>query len=306
VLRLILLTLSRSRIAQRVVTHMPGVRQLARRFVAGETQADALAAVRRLNAAGFEVTVSYLGEAVTTEAEVARAVDQLTSFARAVGTAGLRSHLSIKLSELGLAFDRALAARSLDAVIRAAADAGTFVRIDMEDSRYTAETLAIFREARRTHANAGVVIQSYLRRSAADMEVLAREGAPVRLVKGAYREPEDVAFQSKGEVDAAFVALAESYFAGMAPRGHLAVATHDERMVRAAIASAARHGRERACFEFQLLYGIRQDLQRTLRREGYTVRVYVPYGDAWYPYLMRRLAERPANLWFFLRAASRR
>jgi proline dehydrogenase len=282
------------------------VRAFSRRFVAGTTQAGAIAAVRRLNAAGFEATVSYLGESVTTEAEVARAVEEFTSFADAVKARGLRSHVSIKLTELGIDFDRALAVRSLDHVLEHAAAAGTFVRIDMEDSRYTDVTLERFRDARRRHANVGVVVQAYLRRSAADIEALAREGAPVRIVKGAYREPERVAFQDKGDVDKNFVRLADTYFAQMAPGGRLAIATHDARMIRAALRSAASHGATSERYEFQMLYGIRGDLQRSLRDEGHTVRIYVPYGSHWYPYLMRRLAERPANLWFFLRGALRR
>ncbi|HZP56914.1 MAG TPA: proline dehydrogenase family protein [Dehalococcoidia bacterium] len=305
-LRQPILLLSRSRTAEHLATNLPGLRRVARRFVAGQSRADALAAVRRLNAAGLEATVSFLGEAVTSEAEVRAAVAEFTSFARAAQAQGLRSHLSIKLTELGLAFDPALAARTLDEVLGAAADAGTFVRIDMEDSRYTQRTLDVFREARARHENVGVVIQAYLRRSEADMRALAREGASVRLVKGAYREPERIAFAAKREVDAAFVRLADLYFAEMQPGARLAVATHDARMVRAALNAARARGVPRDAFEFQMLYGIRADLQRRLRDLGHTVRVYVPYGSHWYPYLMRRLAERPANLWFFLRAATRR
>jgi proline dehydrogenase len=218
---------------------------------------------------------------------------------------GLRSHLSIKLTELGLAFDSDLAARKLDEVLVAAKLAGTFVRIDMEDSRYTEATLRVFRAARRTHDNVGIVVQAYLRRSADDIVALAREGAPVRLVKGAYRETEDIALQEKADVDNAFVELAESYFANVAEGGWLAVATHDGRMVRAALASALRQGIDVRRYEFQMLYGIRPEMQRSLRDQGHRVRVYVPYGSDWYPYMMRRLAERPANLWFFLRGGFR-
>ncbi len=298
--------LSRSRSAGRIATSMPGFRGFSRRFVAGQRQDDARAAVARLNAQGFDATVSFLGEAVTSERGVRAAIDEFTSFVAAAHARGLRSSVSIKLTELGLAFDRALAERSLEEVLRAAAAVGTFVRIDMEDSRYTEVTLAIFRRARERHANVGVVIQAYLRRSAADIDALAREGAPVRLVKGAYREPKTVAFSSKREVDESYARLVEAYFAAMAPGARLAVATHDGRMVRSALRSARRHGVSRGRYEFQMLYGIRPELQRSLRDRGYSVRVYVPYGTHWYPYLMRRLAERPANLWFFLRNAFRR
>jgi proline dehydrogenase len=176
----------------------------------------------------------------------------------------------------------------------------------MEDSQYAQPTLDLFRAARSRHANVGIVVQAYLRRSAADVAALAREGAPLRLVKGAYREPDEVAFQTKEEVDASFARLVDAYFTAVADGGWLAIATHDGRMVRAAVRAAAARGVPRDRFEFQMLYGIRTDMQRSLLAEGYRVRVYVPYGSHWYPYLMRRLAERPANLWFFLRNALRR
>lgn len=305
-LRLLLLALSRSRIAAHAAVNFPGLRAFSRRFVAGETQADVIAAVRRLNGAGLDATVSFLGEAVSTEAEVDAAVREFTSFVAAVKAEGLHSHLSVKLTELGLAFDRGLAARSLDTVLRAAGDAGVFVRIDMEDSRYTADTLAFFRDARAAHPGCGVVVQAYLRRAHDDLVALAREGAPVRLVKGAYREPADVAFQEKAAVDANFASLTAAYFAEMAGGGWLAIATHDGRMISAALRATAACGVPRERYEFQLLYGIRTDLQRSLLERGERVRVYVPYGSHWYPYLMRRLAERPANLAFFLRSAFRR
>ncbi len=298
--------LSRSRTAERIATHATGFRGFSRRFVAGNTQERVIDAVRRLNAAGFEATVSFLGEAVVSRAEVDAAMREFTSYAAAVRRHGLRSHLSVKLTELGLAFDRELAAHSLDELLARAGDAGTFVRIDMEDSRYTEATLALFRAARATHANVGIVIQAALRRSEDDVAVLAREGAPVRLVKGAYREPDEVAYQDKRDVDAAYARLAASYFSQVAAGGWLAVATHDGRMVRAALRAAEACGIGRERYEFQMLYGVRGELQRRLRDQGHRVRVYVPYGTHWYPYLMRRLAERPANLWFFLRSALRR
>jgi proline dehydrogenase len=305
-LRPLIFALSRSRIAAHVATNVPGFRGFSKRFVAGTTQGDVVDVVRRLNARGFDATVSFLGEAVTTTSEVDAALREFTSYAEAVRAQGLRSHLSIKLTELGLAFDRELAARSLDAVLAAAHAAGTFVRIDMEDSQYTQATLDLFRDARARHANVGIVIQACLRRSAGDVEALASEGASVRIVKGAYREPEDVALQEKADVDAAFARLVDAYFAAMSGDGWLAIATHDQRMARAALRSARERGAPRDRFEFQMLYGIREDLQRSLLAEGYRVRVYVPYGSHWYPYLMRRLAERPANAWFFLRNLRRR
>jgi proline dehydrogenase len=305
-LRPLILWLSRSRLAAHVAMNVPGFRGFSLRFVAGTRQSNVIEAVRRLNADGFEATVSYLGEAVSTETEVRAAVAEFTSYAEAVRTQSLRSHLSIKLTELGLAFDPGLVERSLDTVLARAAGAGTFVRIDMEDSRYTESTLAILRRARAMHPNTGVVVQAYLHRSIDDIESLAREGTPVRLVKGAYREPPSVAWQSKEDVDANYVRLIDAYYAHANGSGSLAIATHDGRMVKAALRIAAERGIDRERMEFQMLYGIRGDLQRTLRQEGHRVRIYVPYGSHWYPYLMRRLAERPANLWFFLRGALRR
>jgi proline dehydrogenase len=305
-LRPLIFALSRSRVAAHMAANLPGFRGFSRRFVAGERQSDVIEVVRRLNTRGFDATVSFLGEEVTEERAVRAAIDEFTSYAAAIKQHGLRSHMSIKLTELGLAFDRDLAARSLHQVLDAAQAAGTFVRIDMEDSRYTGDTLALFRQIRASHDNVGVVIQSYLRRSEADVAQLAAEGAPVRLVKGAYSEPEDVAYQDKRAVDDAFVRLIDRYFADMAPGAWLAVATHDARIIRVALAAARRHGVPGDRYEFQFLYGIRTDLQRSLLEQGHRVRIYVPYGSRWYPYLMRRLAERPANLWFFLRNAFRR
>lgn len=207
---------------------------------------------------------------------------------------------------MGLAFDAHLAARSLDAVLEAAAAAGTFVRIDMEDSRYTQATFDLFRQARTHHDNVGVVVQTALHRSAEDIAALASEGAPVRLVKGAYREPPGVALQDKAAVDANYARLTRLYFQRLAPGGRLAVATHDARMLRAARQAVREYAVPRERYEFQQLYGIRTDLQRSLRDSGETVRIYVPYGTHWYPYLMRRMAERPANLWFFIRNALHR
>ena len=299
----ILYALSRSKVAARVAATAPGFRRFSRQFVAGERQVDVIEVVRALNVGGFEATVSFLGEAVTSEKEVAAAVEEFTSFADNVKAQGLRSHVSIKLTELGLAFDRDLAARSLDHVLEHAAKAETFVRIDMEDSRYTEATIELFHEARHRHANVGVVIQAALLRSADDIERLAVEGAPVRLVKGAYREPESVALQEKADVDENYIRLADAYLARMTEAGWLALGTHDARMVRAAQRAAAAHSVPRERYEFQMLYGIRADLQRELRHANHRVRVYVPYGSHWYPYLMRRMAERPANLWFFLRHA---
>jgi proline dehydrogenase len=305
-LRPLVYALSRSATAARIAGHAPGFRRISRRFVAGESRDDVVDVVRRLNAEGFPATVSFLGEDVAGEAEVRAAVAEFSAFATDIRDRRLRSHISVKLTQLGLAFDRDLAASALDEVLTAAGQADAFVRVDMEDSRYTDATLALVRDAHQRHPHCGAVVQAALRRSAMDVESLARAGVPVRLVKGAYREPPNVAFQRKADVEANFVRLARLYFERMTGDAWLAIATHDPRMVRAAQRAARELNMGAGRYEFQMLYGIRADLQRALRDAGERVRVYVPYGSHWYPYLMRRLAERPANLWFFLRNVLRR
>ena len=280
-----------------LTTHSLG-RSVARRFVAGESLQDALEVVRKLNAEGFDVTLDYLGESVH-EASIAedacRAYLQMLD--RLAG-AGLRSHVSVKLTQLGLATDQSLARCHLQAICERAARHHNFVRIDMEGSAYTEATLRLFREMNAPRDVLGVVIQAYLRRSEKDVEDLLKCGARIRLVKGAYQESPEVAFPLKQDVDRNFLRLAEKL---LASGGYHAIATHDPRMIAGARSIARARGLSSDRFEFQLLYGIRRPLQRKLLRQHYRVRIYVPYGKQWYPYFMRRLAERPANLLFLLR-----
>ena len=300
------------------------MRRASRRFIAGERLDEALAAIVRLNAQGLSTTLDLLGEDVTTPAlaeasaeAYLRIVDALKSMpGRLTGAAATNgapsaapaadNNLSLKLTQLGLDVDVRLCGLLLRRILdRAAAAEGAvggapmFVRIDMESSAHTGATLALFEELwAEGRRNVGVVIQAYLYRSAADVGRLTALGARVRLVKGAYDEPSAIAFPRKRDVDAAFGRLAKVLLReGVYP----AIATHDERLIEEASRAAAAAGIDVDRFEFQMLYGIRRDLQAALRRRGYRVRVYVPFGEEWYPYFMRRLAERPANVMFVLR-----
>ena len=271
---------------------------MATRFIAGENLEDAVRAVRQLNAEGFDVTLDHLGESVQAAPEAEGACQVYLGILDRLAAEGLRSHISIKLTQLGLAMDKDLAGRLLGALAQRAAFHKTFVRIDMESSAYTEGTLRVFYQVNAPRDVLGVVIQSYLYRSANDVEELVKRGARVRLVKGAYQEPPVVAFPRKADVDANFVKLMEAL---LTSGGYHAIATHDPRMIASTQAFARAHGMTANQFEFQMLYGIRRQLQRDLLRQGYRVRVYVPYGREWYAYFMRRLAERPANLTFLLR-----
>jgi len=275
-------------------------RKLAARFVAGESVESAVAAVRQLNALGITATLDALGESVQEAREARAARDIYLATLDRIAQSGVQSHVSVKLTQMGIDIDEQLCVDNMRAIIARARQHGSFVRIDMEGSAHTARTLQLFAE--RFHPEfgeaVGVVLQSYLRRTAEDVEAMIARGARVRLCKGAYKEPPDIAFPDKRDVDANYVTCMEQ----LLERGtYPAIATHD----RAILARAKEFIRERAIpperHEFQMLYGVRRDLQQRLRRDGHRVRVYVPFGDQWYPYLMRRLAERPANVWFMVR-----
>jgi proline dehydrogenase len=302
-LRSFLLFLSEREAPKQLLLRSSLGRRLAARFIAGEELADAVAAVRRLTAAGFAVTLDYLGESVHEARHAEEACQVYLSILDRLVAENLQSHVSVKLTQLGLAIDEALVRRHLEAICQRAAQYGNFVRIDMEGSAYTDATLRVFRAAGAPREVLGIVIQAYLYRSERDVEELLREGARIRLCKGAYKEPSKLAFPRKADVDRNYIKLMEI----MLRSGHYhALATHDPRMVAATQAFARAHGIGVDRFEFQMLYGIRRRLQRELLDQGYRVRVYVPYGRQWYPYFMRRLAERPANLFFLLRNLLRR
>ena len=283
-----------------------GMRQpesFARRFVAGESVDEALATARELRASGMMSTLDLLGESVTSAHEARAATRDYIGLLEAIAAADVDRNISLKLTQLGLDVDRATCFDNLRRVLDVAKPAGFFVRIDMESSEYVEQTLDIFSTVWDIgYRDVGVVIQSYLRRSDADVRRLNALGARVRLVKGAYREPRRVAFTDKHEVDAAFVEIMRRLLAdGTYP----AIATHDPAMIAATEAFARERGLAPGRFEFQMLYGVRRDLQAALTAEGYPFRVYVPFGREWFPYFMRRLGERPANVGFVLRALVR-
>src|SRR5688572_12695387 len=295
-------TLSYSRTLKSLASRygMAGSRAFARRFIAGETVDDAIAAVRQIQSQGLLCTLDYLGESVTSLAAADTATREYLQLIEAVDRAGVERNLSLKLTQLGLDVDRAICIDNLRKILTAAAPCGFFVRIDMESSAYTEATLRIFETVWRLgHRNVGVVLQSCLYRSEKDFERVNALGARIRLVKGAYREPKSVAYQLKSDVDAAYVRIAKRLITeGTYP----AIATHDEKILDEVKRFAAERGVSSDRYEFQMLYGIRRDLQNGLRDAGYRVRVYVPFGREWFPYFMRRLGERPANVSFVVRS----
>jgi len=300
----VLAAASRSPLARRVVSGFPLTRRVVDRFVAGEDAAAAREVIRRLAEAGFAVTIDHLGEHTTDPASAAatvKAYQTLLGELRSLGLGG-RAELSVKLSAVGQALGRDGERIALDharEICAAAREAGTMVTLDMEDHTTTDSTLAILRELRADFPDTGVALQAYLRRTEADCRDLAGPGSRVRLVKGAYAEPASVAYPDKRQVDLSYVRCLRVLMAG---RGYPMVATHDDRLIAIAEALAARYGRGRDGYEFQMLYGVRPGRQRELVEAGATTRIYVPYGTDWYGYFMRRLAERPANVAFFLRS----
>lgn len=296
-LRSLLLYLSELEAPKKFLTQSSLGRKLARRFIAGEELADALGAIRQLNNQGFEVTLDYLGESVRDVSAAEEACQAYLTILDRLSAEGLRSHVSVKLTQLGMAMDEAVAERHLRAIAQRARLHANFVRIDMEGSPYTEITLRLFQRVDAPRDVLGIALQSYLYRSERDVDNLLQCSARIRLVKGAYKEPPGVAFPRKEDVDGNFQKLMEKL---LASGGYHAVATHDRRMIDGALGIARCRGLGADRFEFQMLYGIRRQLQRELLRQGYRVRVYVPYGKQWYPYFMRRLAERPANLVFLL------
>jgi len=271
----------------------------ARRFIAGETIEEAIACVKDLPAKGLLLTLDYHGESVSSAAAASAAAADYVQIINKIVASGIERNISLKLTQLGLDVDKATAVDNMRRILEPADANGFFVRIDMENSPYTDATLEILDTLwRQGHTNVGTVIQSYLKRSGADIRLLNIHRVRVRLVKGAYKEPKNVAYQKKSEVDGAFVDLMRTL---LDEGAYPAIATHDPKMIDATKAYAKSKGYANDRFEFQMLYGIRRDLQTALVKEGYRVRVYVPFGKQWYPYFMRRLGERPANVAFVLR-----
>lgn len=303
-LRTILIYLSRAGWARMIVTKFPPAWRVAGRFVAGESVDEAIDATRQLNARGITVAMDFLGESVSQAEEANAARDQILYLLDRMNEAGVDAYVSVKLSQLGLNIDENLAVNNLRTILTRAREYNRRVRIDMEESTTVDVTLDIYRRLREGEGfnNVGVVIQACLFRSEADVQQLIEEGAWVRMVKGAYKEPPQIAYAKKSDTDANMVKLVKMMLSDHARKkgAHVAVATHDDAIISATQQYVRGHAVASKEFEFQLLYGIRRELQEQLVAQGYQVRVYVPYGTAWYPYFMRRLAERPANLWFFV------
>jgi proline dehydrogenase len=287
---------------ERMVTHGPLTQRVVNRFVAGKELSDAIAAIQALNPKGIGGILDLLGEGVVDPAGARAASDSyMTSLERMAAT-GIDTTVSVKLTQLGLAFDKEQCVRHLTNLAAQARSIGTRLEIDMEQSQYVTDTFEVFRRLRDDFDDIRLAIQAYLRRTLSDLERIRDLRPKVRLVKGAYAEPEDLAFQKKSEIDAQYRFLTDWLFEyGTDP----AIASHDEKLIEHAREAAQRTGAGERGFEVQMLYGVRRPLQEELAQQGLRVRVYVPFGSAWYPYLMRRIAERPANLVFFVRAMVR-
>jgi proline dehydrogenase len=303
VLRALLIHLSENRPMRAVAERSIVGLRMSRRFVAGTTVEEALAAAQAVNKLGMGVSLDNLGENVTNAEEARQSAQVYQRLLHEIEERKLQANVSVKLTHMGLDVDEKLARELVSGLVAKAGSSNprNFVRVDMEGSPYTERTLDLVYELHRQPGNAGVVgavIQSYMRRGEQDVEKLLAAGIRVRLCKGAYKEPPEIAYQKKSEVDANYVKLTKMLLKSGIYHG---IATHDPRMIEAAIAFARQEKIPPDSFEFQMLYGIRRDLQQKLVREGWRMRVYIPFGTEWYPYLMRRLAERPANLLFLLK-----
>jgi proline dehydrogenase len=300
-MRSLFLSMAKNRAANRWAKRY-GLRLGAQRFVAGETIESAIEAVRSLNQQGMTATLDHLGEFVHDEAEANEAADYCIRTLQAIHESGVQASLSLKMTQTGLDISRDLCMRNMRRILDTAKAYNLLVTIDMEDFSHCQITLDIFDELRKEYDNVGTVIQSYLYRSFEDVLRLSREGVHLRIVKGAYKEPPEVAYPDKADVDSNYIKLMEAQL--LSP-GFTAIATHDEKIIEHAKAFIAKHQIPKNKYEFQMLYGIRTNLQQQLVQEGYPVRIYVPYGNDWYGYFMRRLAERPANVGFVLRGMFR-
>src|SRR5436853_3462494 len=270
------------------------------RFVAGENIEEAIAAIRQLNERGCTASFDHLNESVTSTAETESEVREYLDVLAAIDDSSIDSNVSIKLTQFGLEIDPELAYKNARRIVEDAARRGNFVRIDMEGSNVTQVTIDIFKRLRSEFGlnDVGIVLQSYLRRTYDDVQDILKIPARIRICKGAYNEGPEVAFPDKKDVDDNYVRVMKTLLSSGVYHG---IATHDPKMIEATVDYAQREGIGKEAFEFQMLYGVRRDLQAQLAKDGYNLRVYVPYGKHWYPYFMRRLAERPANIWFILK-----
>ncbi len=300
VTRSALIYLSRQEGLKDFATRFRPFKKLTTRFVAGETIDEAVEMIRQINAEGATASFDHLNESVAGENEAEQEVREYLRILAKIDETGIRSNVSIKLTQFGLELNSELAYKNARRVVEDAARRSNFVRVDMEASKVTQVTLDIFKRLREEFGlnDVGIVLQSYLRRTYDDAQQLLKLPARIRICKGAYNEPPEVAFPDKKDVDNNYIRVMQLLLGSGIYHG---IATHDPKMIAATIDFAQREGIRKEAFEFQMLFGIRRDLQRQLARDGYKMRIYVPYGKHWYPYFMRRLAERPANLWFVLR-----
>jgi proline dehydrogenase len=301
--RSLLLSMANSPTIERFVKKNGMSAGFARRFIPGETMEDTVSPVRALNASGMTVSLDYLGESTTRPEAAAEAVAYYLRLFRFIADNDLKANVSLKITQLGLDIDDALAYRNLASILQEAEKYNQFVRIDMESSAYTQRTLDLFIRLWPDHKNVGVVLQSYLYRTEKDCERMIEMGARVRLCKGAYKESSDVAFPAKSDVDTNYLKLMRLL---LKQGNYPGIATHDDAMINGTRDFARVEGISADRYEYQMLFGIRRDLQVKLVQEGYRMRIYVPFGTQWYAYMMRRLAERPANLWFVLKNLLRR
>ncbi len=298
VFRAFFLKLSESRTAKKMILGFPLTRRVARRFIAGETLEPALDAIQELNARGIWASLDNLGENVETEEEAIRAKDTYINILKAIHERSLQSNISVKLTQLGLDIGFDFCRSLLSEIVDAARQYKNMIEVDMEGSAYTQKTIDIVTSIHEEYPNVGIAIQAYLKRSEQDIRMLVEKNIKTRLVKGAYKEPPDIAYQKKRDVNANFDRLVEIL---LDSRQYHAIGTHDTKRIEHVLSYITSKNIPRETFEFQFLYGIRRDLQTNLKNEGYNVRVYIPFGPQWYPYFMRRLAERPANVFFLVR-----
>lgn len=295
--RTVFLHLSTNRAIRRMVANSTLARRIATRFVAGETVDSAIRSAISLKRRRAAIELDYLGENVTDAAQAEAARDSYLDLLNRLHAARLDGQISLKLTQMGLDVEADLCIANVEAIATRASSLGSFLWMDMEGSDYTDSTLEAYERVRMSHPNVGVALQAYLYRTKADLRKVLSIGGTVRLCKGAYSEPASLAYPDKADVDQSYESLMEAL---LSSRRYQAIATHDPRMIGHAIKYAAQTGIGKDLFEFQMLYGVRRDLQDSLLADGYQVRVYVPFGEQWYPYFMRRLAERPANLFFLL------
>lgn len=313
-LRTIFIYLSQANWARQIVTRWSFARIAASRFIAGEELDEAISVVKTLNSRNINATLDHLGEHTSNPEKAVQATEDIINILERIHQEDVRSGVSIKLTQIGLDVDESLCAENLDRILQTADVLSTFVRINMEDSQWVDKTLNLFESALEKYGSEriGIVIQSYLYRSEKDVSEILQAGGRIRMCKGAYMEPEDIAFPDKADVDENFDLLVDKMYQACRENGTTvisedgrippipAIASHDDERIKYAKQLLGEFGLPKESVEFQMLHGIRRDLQVSLSEEGYPVRVYVPYGSEWYPYFTRRLAERPANLWFFI------